>query len=112
MKVALKESILYNDCELLFEAEDETGRCYIALHDDDYQTGCEHIMVPTTHEDMAAFKAGRMGLRDLLLASPGGEWYVTEPGGNADGIPVVRQPTPITDHPDLRKVVAHQPDLN
>ncbi len=101
MKVAFKESILYNDYELLFEAEDETGRCYIAVIDDDRQTGCEYIMAPTTHEDMAAFKAGRMGLRDLLLASPGGEWYVTEPGGNADGIPVVRQPSPITDHPEL-----------
>ncbi len=101
MKLAFKESILYNDYELLFEAEDETGRRYIAVLDDDYQTGCEYIMVPTSHEDMTAFKAGLMGLRDLLLASPGGEWYVTEPGGNADGIPVVRQPTPITDHPDL-----------
>ena len=112
MKVAFKESILYNDCELLFEAEDETGRRYIAVLDDDYQTGCEYIMAPATHEDMAAFKAGRMGLRDLLLASPGGEWYATEPGGDADGIPVVRQPTPITDHPDLLDGDYYVPIIN
>ena len=101
MKVAFKESILYNDCELLFEAEDETGRRYIALHEDDYQTGCEYIMAPATHEDLTAFKAGQIGLRSLLLASPNGEWYTTKMGVDTDGITLTRQPTPITDHPDL-----------
>ena len=101
MKVAFKESILYYDCELLFEAEDETGRRYIAVHDDDCQTGCEYVVAPATGENLTAFKAGQIGLRDLLLASPGGEWYTTEPGGNAEEIPLSRQPGLITDRTDL-----------
>ena len=100
MKVAFKESILYYDCEMLFEAEDENGRRYIAVHDS-CQTECEYIVAPATRENLAAFKAGRIGLRDLLLASPGGEWYTTESGGNAEEIPVSRQPSPITDRTDL-----------
>ena len=103
MKVAFKESILYYDCELLVEAEDETGRRYIAVHDDDCQAGCEYVVVPATPENLTTFKAGGIGLRDLLLASPDGEWYTTEPGGDADEIPLTRQPTRITDRHDLLK---------
>ena len=101
MKVAFKESILYYDCELIFEAEDETGRRYIAVHDDDYQTGCEYFMVPATREDLTAFKAGQVGLRSLLLASPAGEWHTTKIAADTDGITLIRQPTPITDQADL-----------
>ncbi len=101
MKVAFKESILYYDCELIFEAEDETGRRYIAVHDDDCQTGCEYFMAPATREDLAAFKAGQVGLRSLLRASPAGEWYTARMGADADGITLLRQSTPITDQADL-----------
>ena len=101
MNVTFKESILYYDCELLFEAEDETGRRYIAVHDDDYQTGCEYIVAPATREDMIAFKAGQIGLRSLLLASPAGEWYTTKLGMDTNGITLIRQSTPITEHSDL-----------
>ena len=101
MNVTVKESILYYDCELIFEAEDETGRRYIAVHDDDYQTGCEYIMAPATHEDLAAFRSGQIGLRSLLLASPAGEWYTTSIGVDTDAITLTRQPTPITENTDL-----------
>ncbi len=100
MKVAFSESILYYDCELLFEAVDENGRGYIAVHDG-CQTDCEYIVAPETRANLTAFKAGRIGLRDLLLAAPDGEWYITEPGGDAEAIPLIRQPTPITEQADL-----------
>ncbi len=100
MKVAFSKSILYYDCELLFEAVDENGRGYIAVHDS-CQTDCKYIVAPATRANLTAFKAGRIGLRDLLLAAPDGEWYITEPGGDAEAIPLIRQPTPITEQADL-----------
>ena len=97
MNVTYRKSILYYDCELLFEAEGETGQRYIAVHDNDYQTGCEYIVAPATQENMAAFKAGQIGLRSLLLASPAGEWYTTKIGIDTDQITLTRQPGPIMD---------------
>lgn len=101
MKVAFKESVLYYDCEMLFEAEDETGRRYIAVHDNEHQNGSKYIMVPVTEAGLVEFKAGQIGLRSLLLASPNGEWYTTKMGVDTDGMTLIRQPTSITDHLDF-----------
>ena len=101
MNVTHRESILYYDCELLFEAEDEYGQRYIAVHDKDYQPGCAYIIAPATSEDMAAFKAGQIGLKSLLMASPPGEWYTSKIGTDTHEIALTRQYTPITDCPNL-----------
>ena len=59
MNVAYQDSILYNDCELIFEAADETGRRYIAVHTGDYETGCEYLIAPASPESLIAFKNGK-----------------------------------------------------
>ena len=56
MNVKYLESILYYDCELLFEAADTTGQRYIAVHDRDCESGCEYIVAPASRDNMAAFK--------------------------------------------------------
>ena len=101
MKVTLRESLLYYDCELLFEAGDEAGQRYIAVHTDDYQTGCDYIVAPASREKLADFKAGRFSLRSLLLASPDGEWYTARIGVDTDEIILTKQALPITECADL-----------
>ena len=75
LNVAFLESILYYDCELLFEAIDANGQRYIAVHHSEYPAGCEYSVAPAAQSDLAAFKAGSIGLRRLLLSHPAGEWY-------------------------------------
>ena len=78
MNLTFQESILFYDCEMLFQATDDTGQQYLA-----------------------DFKAGRIGLRQLLLASPNGEWHTATIGPSANPITLTRQPLPPADCPDL-----------
>ena len=107
MNVKYLESILYYDCELLFEAADDAGQYYVAVHDRDCESGCEYIVVPAALENLAAFKAGQIGLRSLLQAAPGGAWYTARLSADADmdtdtgEINLTPQPTQIADSADL-----------
>ena len=95
MKVAFQESIVYYDCELLFEAVDQDGQGYIAVHGECKTAYCEYDVVPATQENLTAFKAGRIGLNELLRAAPAGEWYNTEPGGTPENITLVLRTEPL-----------------
>lgn len=101
LNVDYLESILYCDCELLFAAVDAAGQRYIAVHRGEYPAGCrygcEYAVVPVSGYNLAAFRAGKIGLRSLLLAHPAGEWYATRLGADAGPIVLARQPTPITE---------------
>ena len=103
MNVTYQDSILYNDCELIFEAADETGRRYIAVHIGDYETGCEYIMAPASPESLVAFKNGKIDLRHLLLDSPTQEWYTAALDVNDDDVAIAlkQKDTPISDYNDL-----------
>ena len=101
MNVTFQESILFYDCEIMFQAADDGGRHYIAVHGDESPDGCQYIVAPASLENLAAFKAGRIGLRCLLLAAPDGEWHTATIGPAADGITLARQPRPVADCPDL-----------
>lgn len=98
MNVTYEETILCNDCDLLFEAADETGRRYIAVHTGDYETGCDYMMAPTSPESLADFKNGKIDLRRLLLDSPTEEWYTAALDVNDDDAAIVlrQQDTPIS----------------
>ena len=97
LNVAFLESILYYDCELLFEAIDAAGQRYIAVHHSEYPAGCEYSVAPAAQSDLAAFKAGSIGLRRLLLSHPAGEWYTARLGADDGPIVLVKQSTPITE---------------
>ena len=115
MKVTLQESLLYYDCELLFEAGDDTGQRYIAVHTDDHPTGCDYIVAPASREKLADFKAGKFSLRSLLLAAPDGEWYTARIGVDTDEIILTKQASPVTecaDLPDADYFMAPTPTTN
>ena len=75
MKIFHKESLEFYECELLFEAEDETGRKYIAVHDADFDTGCEYIVVPVLKNTLTEFKSGLTDLRSLMQSCQENVWY-------------------------------------
>lgn len=91
LSVDFLESILYCDCELLFAAVDAGRQRYIAVH----RYGCEYAVAPVSGYDLAAFQAGKIGLRSLLLSHPSGEWYTARLGADAGPIVLVGQPNPI-----------------
>ena len=97
MNLTHKESLLYYDCELLFEAADDSGQRYIAMHDGDCEAGCAYIVTPATRKNLAAFKAGKIDLRSLLLSAPKGIWYAAAMVAGADGIILTEQGTRIAD---------------
>ena len=75
MRIFHKESLEFYECELLFEAEDETGRKYIAVHDADFDTGCEYIVVPVLRNSLTEFKSGLTDLRSLMQSCEENVWY-------------------------------------
>ena len=101
MNIFQREILDYYDCVFLFEAEDETGRKYIAVHNDDYQTGCEYIVTPVIRTNLTEFKAGRMDLRHLMAASPNGQWYTTRMGVETTGVVLEPGDGPVADSGNL-----------
>ena len=101
MNVDFLESILYYDCELLFEAVDAVGQRYIAVHAGECpsgcRNGCEYAVAPASQSDLAAFKAGTIGLRSLLPSHPTKQWYTARLGADGGPIALAKQPTPITE---------------
>ena len=103
MNVTYEATILCNDCDLLFQATDETGRRYIAVHTGDYETGCHYMMAPASPESLADFKNGKIDLRRLLLDCPTQEWYTAALDANDDdaAIALRQQDTPISRYGEL-----------
>ena len=97
MNITYCRSLLYYDCELIFEAEDDAGLKYLAVHHDETAAGCEYAVVPVCPPALAQLKAGQLDLRSLMLAAPGGQWYTTSSDGDTDtdAFVLAVQPTPI-----------------
>ena len=76
-------------------------RRYIAVHAGECpsgcRNGCEYVVAPASQSDLAAFKAGTIGLRRLLLSHPTKQWYTARLGAEAGPITLAKQPTPITE---------------
>ena len=97
MNITYCRSLLYYDCKLIFEAEDDAGLKYLAVHHDETVAGCEYAVVPVCPPALAQLKAGQLDLRSLMLAAPGGKWYTTRSDGDTDtdAFVLAAQPTPI-----------------
>ena len=95
MKIFHKESLEIYECELLFEAEDETGRKYIAVHDADFDSGCEYIVVPVLKNRLTEFKAGLTDLRSLMQSCEEGGWYKANIDVHSEDIDLVPQASAI-----------------
>ena len=96
MNIAYRRSLLYYDCELIFEAADDAGRKYLAVHNAETPAGCEYAVVLVSPPELAQLKAGQQDLRSLMLTAPSGKRYTTGSYGNSDAFVLAVQPTPVT----------------
>ena len=114
MEITHQQTLLYYDCELIFEASDDAGRHFVAVHHDDHPDGCEYAVIQAEPENIAKVKDGRLDLLSLMLDSPGGEWYTTNIGIATDEIVLDKQPTPVSECGSLPKegyyVVTNNPE--
>ena len=95
MIVTHTETLQFYDCDVLFEAEDGSGRKYIAVHDGEYDTGSEYKLAPVEERALNEFKAGLIDLRSLLMTAPNGEWYKTRIGTETEHIELTKQESPL-----------------
>ena len=78
MKLAITESFLYNDFELLFAAEDEDGNPYIGQYMGEMPESIKYAIIPVSKESLELFAKEEMDLRTLLLERCEEEWYRTD----------------------------------
>ena len=97
MKITHERTLEYYDCALIFEASDDAGQWYVAVHHDDYPTGCEYAVTSASQADLGMFKDGYLSLRSLMLNTPGREWYTTRIDADTEEIILRRQSSPVTD---------------
>ena len=101
MKIKQGETLLLYDCELLFQAQDPQGRTYMVSHIGECHGECEYVAVPVNQRSLSEYRAGRMDLRDLMLAEGREDWYSAKATGNPGELALERQETPISKSPDL-----------
>ena len=75
--VKLTEVLDYYDGIQIFTARDPIGGHYVCDMIDTVGDFDRYAVVGVRPERLADFRAGRVGLRTLLLESPDGEWYIT-----------------------------------
>ena len=68
MNIKHEETLLIYDCELLFQAQDQQGQTYMVSHIAKCHGECEYIAVPVNQKSLSQYKAGRIDLRQLMLA--------------------------------------------
>ena len=91
MNIVHKQSLEYYECELLFEADDDTGRKYIAVHDGDHETGCHYVVVPVDKNSLTTFKAGLIDLRTLMMSHDESIWYRADVSVDSTTISLTQQ---------------------
>ena len=101
MKIKHEETLLFYDCELLFQAKDPQGQTYIVSHTGDGHKECEYMAVPVDQKTLSEFKAGRIDLRDLMLAGSPKEWYSAKATGDPDELELKLQRTSLAESPKL-----------
>ena len=101
MIVTHKETLQFYDFDILFEAEDDRGRKYIAVNDGESETGLEYRLAPVEEQALTKFKEGQIDLGALMMAAPDGEWYRTTIGAETEEIELTRQEYPLTITDDM-----------
>ena len=99
--ISLTDILVYYDGIQVFAAADAAGRSYVGVgYGPDISTDC-YLVTAARPERLQQFRAGQLDLRTLLLAAPGGQWYITtNPGGNAP-FTLEPQPGPVAQSPYL-----------
>ena len=78
MKTIQATEILdYYDGIEIFAGRDAIGGDYLGMRVDTSGDYDRYVVVGTRPERLRQFRSGALDLRDLLLETPGGEWYLT-----------------------------------
>ena len=101
MNINHEETLLFYDCELLFQARDRQGQTYIVSHTGDSHKECEYMAVPVDQRSLSDFKAGRIDLRGLMLAGSRKEWYSAKATGDSNELVLELQSTTLAESPEL-----------
>ena len=101
MMVSHKKTLQFYDCDILFEAEDDAGRKYIAVNDGEDENGLEYKLAPVEEQALTQFKDGLIDLRALMMTAPDGEWYRTTIGAETEEIELTRQESPLAVTEDM-----------
>ena len=107
MNIRPTETFLVNDCDLIFAAEDDEGKRYIALHSDDVPGACEYAVIPASKKSLESFMKGKIDLRSLMVERGEQEWYLTVLNHSTGEGKSRRQPNPISESGYLPKVGYH-----
>lgn len=107
MNLRPTETFLVNDCDLIFAAEDDQGKRYIALHSDDIPGACQYAVIPASKTALESFAKGKMDLRSLMVEKGEQEWYLTALNHSTGEGKSQRQPTPISKSGYLPKAGYH-----
>ena len=85
MKTAKITEILdYYDGILAFTAQDPIGGHYVGSLIERTSENDRYLVVGTRPERLNDLRNGKVDLRNILLESPHGEWYITTPEGTID----------------------------
>lgn len=75
--IRITEVLDYYDGIQIFEGRDAAGGCYVGSLIDQVGAADRYLVTAATPEGRQQFRAGLLDLRTLLLAAPGGRWYLT-----------------------------------
>ena len=95
MIITYKDSLQYYDCDIIFEAEDDMGKRYVAVHSGEHEDGEEYNVFPVDGHSLDSFKSGQSDLRNLIMTAPDGTWYKARLGSETQDIVLSKQDAPL-----------------
>ena len=81
-KIDLTDVLVYYDGVQVFAGRDDDGGQYIGVGIGPEVTTNRYLVTGVTPEELRQFRCGGLDLRTLLLAAPGGRWYLTTDDGD------------------------------
>ena len=100
--INLTEILVYYDGIQVFAATDAAGCSYVGVGYGPKISPDRYLVTAARPEPLQQFRSGQLDLRSLLLAAPGGEWFITadKEGGDSPFI-LEPQPGPVAQSPYL-----------
>lgn len=92
--VNLAEILVYYDGIQVFAARDAAGADYVGVGYGPQISPDRYMVTPAAPEPFQQFRVGQLDLRTLLLAAPGGQWYIGV-AKEGDDCPFILEPQPI-----------------
>jgi len=93
----LTEILDYYDGIQIFAGQDANGGGYVGSLIDRAGPADRYLVTAAAPESLQQFREGRLDLRTLLLAAPGGQWYLSfDRDGGDTPLPLEPQAGPLT----------------